>query len=70
VSVYWPTEFGKIHNAEAMELSVQAGAAVLLVVALAAHVTEVRASVLHARNALCKVSWHSSNSNSVDCGAL
>ena len=36
------TEFGKIHNIEAMELSVQAVAGIILILALASHVTEVR----------------------------
>lgn len=70
MSVCWSKEFGKIHNTEAMELSVQAGAAVILVIALATHVTEVRASRLHACSALCNVSLNGSNCNSVDCGAL
>jgi len=53
-----------------MELSVQAVAAVITVIALAAHVTEVRASALHACSALCNVSLHGSNRKSVNCGAL
>ena len=47
ISARWPKEFGKIHNTEACELAVQAVAAVILVAALATHITEVRASVTH-----------------------
>ena len=54
-------EFGKIHNSEAMELSVQAVAAVITVIALAAHVTEVRATYLVA--SVCR--WQSSSLRAV-----